>query len=165
MEKKYNWKNFLCYFEVFGSKIHKVSLSFEVFIVELRWLSKITLTFPISFCRKFDFLIPLWLHSFTDSFQQRIKNFFIINVDLSINVTSLNFNFIPISVNSFKEILCWNDILFLPSLTQFRSYNLQVIFKFYFIFLVFEKKPNKDKFLIKVFSWFEHFNFSSFFSF
>lgn len=63
IEKKYNWKNVFSF-----SVVHKVSLSFEILVVKLRWFSKIALTFPIPLCGKFDFLIPLRFHTLTDSF-------------------------------------------------------------------------------------------------
>lgn len=71
----------------------------------------------------------------------------------------------PVSIYPLKKVFCWYNVFLLPSLTEFRSNHLKVVLKYDLIFLIFKKKPDKNKFLIKVLGWFEYFNFCSLFSF
>lgn len=71
----------------------------------------------------------------------------------------------PISVDALKEIFCGDDVLLLPLVFEFRPDNLEVLFKLDLIFLVFEKEPDEDKFLVEILSWFEDFDFSTFLGF
>lgn len=71
----------------------------------------------------------------------------------------------PVSVNSFEKIFCRYNVFLLPCLAELWPDNLHIVLKLNFLFLVFKKEPNKDKFLIEILSWFENFNNSSLFRF
>ena len=71
----------------------------------------------------------------------------------------------PVPVNAFKEIFCGDDVLLLPLVFELGPDNLEVLFKLDLIFLVFEEEPDKDKFLVEIFSWFEDLDFSTLLSF
>ena len=71
----------------------------------------------------------------------------------------------PVSVDAFKEVFCGDDVLLLPLIFKLGPDNLEVLFKPDLIFLIFEKEPDEDKFLVKIFSGFKDLDFSAFFSF
>lgn len=71
----------------------------------------------------------------------------------------------PVSVDPFKEIFGGDDVLLLPGLVELRPDDLQIIFKFYVVFLIFKQEPHENQFLVEIFSRLQNFNASSFLGF